>query len=301
MLGLEEEKKKIQTALDDISRRFRAPMDDTTYTGSHPYALWGLATSSLDYYIFRSSDGPDGPSERQWWHIKYIYDGDDASITRTRVLHEEVLSKASSDSGRVLLVYANEAATSVTPISLSASLEKFVKKDNLNWLQDYQDQNSGWTDDNAEAGSWMNSGEHKVNDDWMTDEPPGYDGAHGDHYNWNSMSAKEFHEQADSGVSSTTLTPNTEVDDDGVDVVEMQEINGGNTAWTDPTLSNASSDALGVVDPMDISDETKPNQEATEEKDVEMADADADTNADAGATKAESRVEHIEMVEKKGG
>jgi hypothetical protein len=227
-------------------------------TGNHPYALCGLATSSLDYYIFCHDRKSDRLSEKQWWHIKYSYEGDNASITRTRVTCEEVLSKARADSQRALLVYANEAATSVPPVKLSDALENFVKKDNFNWLQYYSRNDPGWHGHKADDGT-------VVEGDWI-DNPPGY--------NWNSVSAKEFHEQAGSGVSSTTLTPNTEVDDDGAGVVEMQEVNGGITAWANGTLSNASSDALGAGEPMEISEDTQPEQEITQEKDVEMGEAE---------------------------
>jgi hypothetical protein len=275
-------------------------MDGTAYTGTHPYQLWGAATSPLDYYILHSDPNSVAPIGKQWWHIKYTYEGDDASIIRTPVTLDEVLVKARSDGGRVLLVYANETATSVQPIPLPPSLDEFVKKDNVSFTQDLCRREEEWPDYNPEDGTtingnWMND-DHKGVNDW--DEAPRYGGGYDDNYNWSSMSAKKFHEQ-DSGVSSTTLTPNTEVDE-GVDMVEMQEVNGSIATWAGGGLSNASSDALGAGEPMEISDDTQIRDTQTrltkpDTGDVEMGDADA------GKADIVPKVEHIEMLEKKGG
>jgi hypothetical protein len=234
----------------------------------------------------------------QWWHIKYTYEGDDASITRTPVTLDEVLVRARSDSGRVLVVYANHAATSALPVPLSTPLDDFVRKDNVSFSQDLRRREEEWTDYNPEDGTtingnWMNDDDHNATDDW--NNPPSYPGGYNDGYNWESMSAKKFHEQ-DSGVSSTTLTPNTEVDD-GVGMVEMQEVNGGIADWARSGLSNASSDVLGSGELMEVSDNMQPKLETADNKDVEMGNADAD----AGRAKTNPKVEHIEMIEKKGG
>ncbi|KAF2676767.1 hypothetical protein K458DRAFT_437083 [Lentithecium fluviatile CBS 122367] len=296
--GLEKEKQKIQDALDSVSKLFRASIDDKAQIGDHPYELWGVATSSLDYFVLHPNTTPDGSEAMQWWHIKYTYQGEDADISRNRVTRDEVLAKARSDGGRVVLVYANKAATSVPPIPLSTPLDNFVKKDNLNFLQELSKKESEWTDCGPDGGTtvkagYMSDGDSKVMDEWMIDDPPGYGGGYNDGYNWNSVSAKDFHEQ-DSGVSSTTLTPNTEVDDDGVAMVEMQEVNGGISAWAGGGLSNASSDALGAEEPMDISD-SETTRETTIANDEDMDDADL------GQAETEPEVEYIETVEKKGG
>jgi hypothetical protein len=246
-----------------------------------------VATSALDYYIRH----PDGANAMQWWHIKYSYEGEDASITRNTVTLDEVLVKARSESGKVLLVYANKAATSTQPVPLSASLEAFVEKDNVSLTRDLQNRQEEWPDYNPDDGNTVNG--DWMDADWNSDDPHVHSGGYSDDY-WNNVSAKKFHEQ-DSGVSSTTLTPNTEVDD-GVNMTEMQEVSGGVSAWADGGLSNASSDALGA-EPMDISEPTQPKPDTIDAKDVDMGDADRNI----GNRQADPKVEHIETVEKKGG
>ena len=139
----------------------------------------------------------------------------------------------------------------------------------------------------------MNDDDRNVTDNW--NNLPSYSGDYNDGYNWDSVSAKKFHEP-ESGVSSTTLTPNTEVDD-GVGMVEMQEVNGGVADWARSGLSNASSDVLGSGEPMEISEDMQIKLEKADTKDVEMSNADAD----ARGARTDPKVEHIEMVEEKGG
>ena len=194
-------------------------------------------------------------------------------------------------------MYANKTATSALPDPLSASLEEFIKKDNVSFADDLRRMETEWSGYNTQDGSgnWMNNDVSKVMDDWDIDDPLVYNGEHNTNYDWNTVSAKKFHEQ-DSGVSSTTLTPNTEVDD-GVGMVEMQEVNGGISAWADGNLSNASSDALGAGDPMEISEGTQPKTDTRATTDVEMSGVEPEE----GKAETGSKVEHIEMVEKKGG
>jgi hypothetical protein len=127
-----------------------------------------------------------------------------------------------------------------------------------------------------------------------------------------------YAEKADSAMSSTTLTPNTEIEDEGIDMggdgqasthmhgqsaggqhadadviasatqkpVEMQEVHGGIAAWAG--MSDAKGHgAMELVD--------KESQQTVNMRDVEMVDVDlGDDNG--------GRTEHIEHLEmKKGG
>lgn len=148
-----------------------------------------------------------------------------------------------------------------------------MKKDNFNFLQDFSRREAEWADQKQDDGS-------QVIGSWADEKSDG----------WNRISAEEFHNQGDSGVSSATLTPNTDIDDEGVGM-EMQEVNGGISAWAG--MSNASSDTVGA-DLMDISSDSQ-RQGTINVRDIEMTDAEASEGRE------EPKVEHIEVAEKKGG
>lgn len=172
-------------------------------------------------------------------------------------------------------MYANEAATSIELAPLSSDLEDFVKKDNLNFLQEFSQQQRQWEGKEDDGG--------KVIGDWMKEKPPGYEDVEG--LDWQNMSAKEFYGQDHSGISSTTLTPNTEIDDEGVPM-EMQEVNGGIAALAGGISSPASSDTV-PGDDMDTSGDIA-SQGTVAAHDVEMKDVVDGID--------DGRAEHIEVV-----
>ncbi|PSN70938.1 hypothetical protein BS50DRAFT_570359 [Corynespora cassiicola Philippines] len=293
---LEDEKKKAQETLDRISNRFKAPLDapaedtmDVTNESAsdgqyaHPYQLCGVSTDPKVVYVLQSDTRSEKPSPREWWCIRYET-GYPSKVSSERVALDEVLRAASSGYKSAILIYANDAATSVPPAPLSSALQNFVKRDNLTFLKELQEAQSQneWT---TEPGTGVAQG------DWAGDYGDGWNNED----QWNSMSAKQFHDQADSTLSSTTLTPNTEIGDDGA-AMEMQEVNGGISAWAGVS-SSASSDTVGA-DAMDIVEIDDPRPGAppatVDLRDVEMGGAGA-TNG-----REEPRVQHIEVVEKKG-
>jgi len=270
---LEEQKKIVQAEIDNVSTRFHVSADDDSDSSlgyEHAYKLCGIATSSTEYYV--RGDDKDDPEavDKQWWHINYSYitSDDSAQIFRHRVSLGDARKAASESIDRVLLVYANQKAFSPEPELLSAKLESFVKKDNTNLHREMTQVEEPWQDHQDDDGS-------KVLGDWMSDNLPQYDD------DWNAMSAKTFHEQNDSKVSSSaTLTPNT--DNEIVGGMEMQEVNGGISAWEDMSGSISSGTMAG--EPMELSPVGQRQQSL---EDVRMAEA------------GEPKVEHIEKAEKR--
>ncbi|CAI6333410.1 unnamed protein product [Periconia digitata] len=287
LASLQDEKQKACDTYQEVSQAFRAsinevdkPVDgDSSRVNKHAYKLQGVATSSTDYYLLHPEKKSEDASEtqsRQWWHVKYDYtNGDDATIVRNPVTVDNVCADASANSGKVLLVYANDAALTVDYIQLSKPLQDFVQADNAVLVDDIDRHTTAWEDYDPQEGLTPLGGWDMADDAVRSDgqEPPEYD-------DWNAISAKEFHRansydykgfnttvggddggnDADSTMSSTTLTPNTDIDDDddiqaagsviARDTPEMKEINGGIAAWAG-TTSNASSETVGI-EPMNM-------------------------------------------------
>ncbi|KAL1608222.1 hypothetical protein SLS60_003161 [Paraconiothyrium brasiliense] len=309
---LEEQKKKAKKALDGIAQLFRAPMEgsssetdtsehDTQHKFKHPYRLCGVAKSKTEYYICHPVKEPGYlEHDHAWWHIKYELPNssssseEPASITRDWKDITDVLNDVSKISESTVLVYGNDAAFSPSLTPLSSKLETFVKKDSLNFQQQVA---------TAEA-AWLDQGQNEANQvtgDWFE----GGDGWH------NDVNAKQGYQKDtfESTLSSKTLTPETDPnppayhdEDDVINItlspeheheqpMEMQEINGGISAWAG--ASNASSETVGLEPMSDVvPSDGRESRAKNRAEDVLMADA---------GTAEEGRTEHIEVVEKKGG
>jgi hypothetical protein len=290
LAALDEQTKQAREVLDGISSRFKPIVDDgaealidlneTSYPEGqspqdamqHPYHLCGVATHLGVVYLLHRDPKSPTPGGQQWWRIQYDTETSSPSIRRDRLTEQEVVERAATESSAALLVYAHKDALSVAPEPLSKNLEDFVKKDGWNFQEELQEDASAWEDmdtsETAAVGEWNNP-------------PPDYE------YDWNSMSAQEFHKHArhDSNLSSATLTPNTEHDDGGGGGVrEMVEVNGGMDALTD-TRSRASSSTI-EGDVMEIEHGRAVMSDAVGMEDVRGE---------------EPRVQHIEIAEKKGG
>lgn len=233
----------------------------------HPYQLCGVATRGDVTYLLHPDTTSSVPGAKQWWRIQYDSESGSANIIRDRVDLQQVLERATSEAASVLLIYANESATSEPLIPLSKALEDFVKKDKLCFLEELQKNH-----DLSGAGVWSDYGD-EVRGEWDKDTgPPEYN------HDWANISAKQYHEksgQQGSALSSATLTPNTELDGES-GVREMVEVNGGMDA-----LTGLHSDAM-EVDPQSQSRDTQM---------VDVKEVPAD----------EPKAQHIEFAEKKGG
>jgi len=223
------------------------PMGQSPQDAMHyPYKLWGVATRRDVVYLLHPDMTSDVPHARQWWRMQYDTETAHPTILRDRLSLQDVLERAASESASVLLVYANEEATSSDPMPLPTALEQFVKKDNLNFLEELQKDSTAWE---AFGDQYSTS----VPENW---KKSGYDYRNDD---WNNVSAQEFHVQCDVGrvddsMSSATLTPNTEIDDvdekrfdvEGNEVVmqEMVEISGSDGV----KRRRESSETIGEMD-----------------------------------------------------
>lgn len=222
----------------------------------------------------------DFKTDPTWWHVEYKYkaDPEDTSIDRNQTTIDKILDEISEIDESATLIYANEAAFAPEMVPLSAELDTFIKRDNMNFQQEVADERvrfaAGWRDRYDEnegkevVGDWFHGG-----DGW--DNPT------------NAHTEQGYH-------SSKTLTPDTDVappsyqdvlprqdssdevveihldDEKGVSM-EMLEINGGTNVFIDG--SNASSETVG------------------RSEDLQMADANT----------AESKAEHVEFVQENKG
>ena len=282
LLALEEQQKQAQAALDDITMYFKPTVDDGAealidLTGpdypegqspqdamQHPYQLCGVATRRDVIYLLHPDTASNVPGAKQWWRIQYDNESGTANIIRDRVDQQQVLERATSEAASGLLIYANDAAMSERPIPLPKPLEDFVKKDKLCFLEELQRGH-----DLGSGNGWEDFGD-KVRGDWdKTGDPPEYN------HDWANISSRQYHAEKSKqspGMSSATLTPNTEIDGEGVR--EMVEVNGG--VDTMAGLRN---------DPMELDSQNRDTQM------VDVKEVPAD----------EPKAQHIEFAEEKGG
>lgn len=282
MLDLEEQQKQAQQALDDIAMRFKPTIDDGAEAlidltepdypegqsaqdaMHHPYQLCGVATRGDVVYLLHPDTASNTPGAKQWWRVQYDNESGTANIIRDRVDLQQVLERATSEAASVLLIYANKAATSEESIPLPKPLEDFVKKDKLCFLEELQKSH-----DLDSGNAWEDFGD-EVRGEWDKDtNPPEYN------HDWANISSQQFHDEKSkqsSSMSSATLTPNTEMDGEGVR--EMVEVNGGMDAMT------------GLrSDPMEVDTQNRDTQT------VGVKEVPDD----------EPKAQHIEFAEKKGG
>ncbi|KAF1933599.1 uncharacterized protein M421DRAFT_200965 [Didymella exigua CBS 183.55] len=283
LAALDEQQKQAQEALDGIAMHFKPTIDDGAealidLTGPdhpegqspqdamhHPYQLCGVATRRDVIYLLHPDTASNVPGAKQWWRIQYDNESGTANIIRDRVDQQQVLERATSEAASVLLIYANKAAMSEKPIPLAKPLEDFVKKDKLCFLEELQ-KSHGLDSGNA----WEDFGDEMKGDWDKASNPPGYN------HDWANISSRQFHDEMSkqsSGMSSATLTPNTEMDGEGVR--EMVEVNGGMDA-----MAGLRSDPMAV--------------DTQASRDTQMVDV-KEIHAE------EPKAQHIEFAQNKGG
>jgi hypothetical protein len=283
LASLDEQSQTIQKTLNSISDRFKPPVDDGVESEApvndypagqrgedatkHPYQLYGVSTRRDVIYLLHPDPKPDAPDAKQWWRVQYDSESTSPNIIRDRVDQQQVLERATSEAASVLLVYANEAATSAKPLPLSKPLEDFVKKDNFNFLEELQKSHQGWEDYANEPSA--------VQGDWDKN-PPGYN------HDWANISAHEFHKtQQDSNMSSATLTPNTDVDVDGdTEVREIVDVTASSNASTVTIADDTPASAqLGEVMELD-------SQPPNAARDADMVDIKEVSSGESQAGKS---------------
>lgn len=228
----------------------------------YPYKLCGVATRRDVIYLLHPDTSSNDPHAKQWWRVQYDNESGTANIIRDRVDQQSVLERATSEAASVLLIYANDAATSEKPLPLSKPLEDFVKKDKLCFLEELQKNHNLSTGD-----VWEDFGD-EPRGDWSKGlDPPSCN------HDWANISAQQYYDdnrKQSSAISSATLTPNTDVDGDGdAGVREMIQVNGS-------------------TDLMDMDTDTQTQTRDTQMIDVKEVPAE------------EPQTQHIEVA-KKGG
>ncbi|KAI4945806.1 hypothetical protein J4E91_007720 [Alternaria rosae] len=249
-----------------------------------PYQLWGVATRRDVVYVRHPDIKSDVPNATQWWRMQYDSESANPIIRRDTLSLQEVIERATTEAGSALLVYANEDATAAEPLPLPKPLQDFAKKDNLNFLHELQENATGW-EGYGDYGNTATGG-------WDTTVPPAFEEDNG----WSEISAKEFNSSSrprnDSNMSSATLTPNTEIDDDAPVTQEMVETNRGGTG----AMSSASSETVGRGDGDDAMDVDGAVNEKMQSQvrfsDVDMEDVYSQDRA---------RIQRVDALEKKGG
>ena len=74
----------------------------------------------------------------QWWKLEFI-NSDSKPVVTTKVSEEDVLKAAQSESRKVLVVYASEAAMSYGESGLPSQMANFVRADNLNFDRELEE------------------------------------------------------------------------------------------------------------------------------------------------------------------
>ncbi|RYN85436.1 hypothetical protein AA0120_g8813 [Alternaria tenuissima] len=260
---------------------------------NRPYQLWGVATRRDVVYIRHPDINSNTPNATQWWRMQYDSESANPIIRRDRLSLSEVIERATTESASALLVYANDAATTADPLPIPKALEDFAKKDNLNFLRELQESRSGWEDYGGDYGNVAQGGWDDTMHPTSHANPSFDEGV--DENGWSEISAKEFSSSTggrprnDSNMSSATLTPNTEIEDDEQ---QQQMVEMGAAGATN--MSNASSETVGRGDDaMDLDGESQKLQSQVRFSDVDMEDV--------GGRDDGLRTQHIEVSEKKGG
>ena len=274
----EKVEEKASEPVETVYPEGQAPEDAM----ERPYHLWGVATRRDVVYVRHPDIKSDIPNATQWWRMQYDSESANPVIRRDPLSLQEVIERATTEAGSALLVYANEDATAAEPLPLPKPLQDFAKKDNLNFLHELQENATGWEGygdyGNTATGGWDNT------------NPPAFEDN-----GWSEISAKEFNSSSrprnDSNMSSATLTPNTEIDDDAPVTQEMVETNRSGGAGT---MSSASSETVGRGDDlMDIdAGGNEKLQSHVRFSDMDMEDVDSQDRA---------RVQRVNVLEKKGG
>lgn len=308
--ALDQQNKEIREILGGISNRFKPIVDDGVENSKDittakipegqspqdamktPYRLYGVATRRDVVYLLHPVPESDPPT-KQWWRVQYDAESASPTILRNAVSLSEVLERATTESASALLIYANDDALSVEPLPLSKPLEDFVKKDNFAFMEELQTARTADWGYNVPTpqNDWDGNGNPAA---WNDDE-------------WGNNGTRDFRNE------SETLTPNTEVES-----VEVQEIVA--IDWDNVTLEEAEqgAEAGKGVEAMDVDagsgvgagEAVKPVGKVSFKEDVEMMDGSASTSAGTGTItggnangdeKDDVTVQHIEVLEKKGG
>ena len=124
---------------------YTRPTNDPETSPTHKYTLRGVATTNSTFYVLETAkpEAEDNlidleADEWQWWKLEYV-SSDVKPVVTTKVLEEDVLQAARTESRNVLLVYADEFAVTYESTPLPSQLANFVRADNLSFQAELND------------------------------------------------------------------------------------------------------------------------------------------------------------------
>ncbi|KAG8532151.1 uncharacterized protein KY384_003791 [Bacidia gigantensis] len=134
---LEELKGSYSQRIMEVCSLLKGSSGDPNHQPKHKYTLRGVRTHPHSFYVlerkvFQDEDkmSSSDSSDYEWWKIQY--DSSSSNPVQTKqVTENEVLTAASTDCNKALLVYASDRAVSYTPETLPPQLLNFVRADNL--------------------------------------------------------------------------------------------------------------------------------------------------------------------------
>ena len=124
---------------------YTKPTDDPETSPSRAYTLRGVATTPSTFYTLEKTrpEAEDDlinldTDEWQWWKLEYV-SSDAKPVVTKKVVEEDVLQAARTESRNVLLVYADKFAVDYEPTPLPSQLTNFVRTDNLSFQAELND------------------------------------------------------------------------------------------------------------------------------------------------------------------
>ena len=137
VVGFEEIKASISDRLKEASNYYKEPSDIPNRPPTHKYTLRGVSSNPHTVYTLekdrleREDDMLSSSAQDwQWWKNEYIASSS-TPVKTIKVSEAEVLTSASTESNRALLVYASQLAVTYKAQELPPQLKNFVRADNL--------------------------------------------------------------------------------------------------------------------------------------------------------------------------
>ena len=195
--AFEQTKRKLQELAKEKATFYTKRTEDPKISPTRKYSLRGVATTWQICYVLERTKALEEEdlisleADWQWWRLEYP-SSDAKPVVTTKVLEEDVLKAARTESRNVLLVYADEPAMDYQPIPLPSQLVNFVRMDNLSFHSELDDsvqatrespgKRKAMSDDNQDnlvtgghARSPPFDRDHASSDDSLYPNPPDYD------------------------------------------------------------------------------------------------------------------------------
>ncbi|KAI9746454.1 MAG: hypothetical protein M1818_000167 [Claussenomyces sp. TS43310] len=148
--ALDKEKERAQSTLRELSRLY-TDRSDPVHPPLHRYSLRGVSATKNTTFLLRQAE-PDlidmdldqmepRANGDQWWKITFTASNPKPAEVK-KVTQSQVLEAIANECRSPILVYANEKALAEPVQPLTASLEHFVRTDNLEFGKEFRDTQS---------------------------------------------------------------------------------------------------------------------------------------------------------------